>query len=95
VFIPAILALYLQGNVYGALGLLISAIAIIVLVDNILSPYFFSQGLEVSAVFVLLAMLGGIIFLGPLGFVLGPLILSMFLALIHIYSKVGAKDDST
>lgn len=86
VFIPAVAYLYFEGNVIGAIGLALFGCAVIALVDNMLTPYFFGRGLAVPSIFVLFSILGGIIFFGPLGFILGPLVLSVFLSAFHIYS---------
>ncbi len=92
-FVGAIVYLYLQGNVLSALGLAVLGSGIVLLVDNILTSYFFGKGLEVSSLFVLFSILGGIIFFGPLGFILGPLVLSVFLSVIHVYS--GAEREKS
>jgi len=84
-FIPAVAYLYLQGNILAAIGLALFGIALIILVDNILTAYFFGKGFSVSPIFVLFSILGGIIFLGPLGFILGPLALSVFLSVARVY----------
>lgn len=87
-FIPAVAYLYLAGNIPFAFGLAIFGIATIVLADNILTSYFFGKGLAVSPIFVLFSILGGILFFGPLGFILGPLVLSVFLSVIRAYGLV-------
>ncbi len=84
-FVPAVLYLYLGGNVLGALGMTLAGIIVIVLVDNVLTSYFFGKGSPVSPIFVLFSILGGILFFGPLGFILGPLGLSVFLSVVHVY----------
>ncbi|NNM84107.1 AI-2E family transporter [Candidatus Parcubacteria bacterium] len=84
-FIPAIAYLYLQGNAISAIGLALFGIAVIILIDDILTSYFFGKGLAVSPLFVLFSILGGIVFFGPLGFILGPLVLSIFLSVVHVY----------
>lgn len=84
-FIPAIAYLYLQGNTISAIGLALFGVAVIILVDDILTSYFFGEGLAVSPLFVLFSILGGIVFFGPLGFILGPLVLSIFLSVVHVY----------
>ncbi len=86
VFVPATLYLYLAGNVIGAIGVAISGILVIILIDNLLTPYFFGKGLEVPQLFVLFSLLGGVLFFGPVGFILGPLVLSVFVSLLKIYS---------
>jgi len=84
-FIPAIAYLYLAGNGFGAILLSVYGIATVILADNILTAYFFGRGIEVSPIFVLFSILGGIIFFGPLGFILGPLVLSVFVSVIRVY----------
>ncbi|MCX6786740.1 MAG: AI-2E family transporter [Candidatus Kaiserbacteria bacterium] len=82
-FIPAVVYLYLQGNIFATVGLAAFGIATIILVDNILSPYFFGKGLAIAPIFVLFSILGGIVFFGPLGFIIGPLVLSVFLSVVR------------
>jgi predicted PurR-regulated permease PerM len=90
VFALAVSYLYLAGHVAAAVGLASLGMIVIVLVDNILTAYFFGKGLEdIPSVFVLFSILGGVIFFGPLGFVFGPLVLAIFLSLLHIYSKAA------
>lgn len=84
-FIPAVAYAYLQGDVLAAIGLALSGIAIVILVDNILTAYFFGKGFSVPSIFVLFSILGGVVFFGPLGFVLGPLVLSVFLSVARVY----------
>jgi predicted PurR-regulated permease PerM len=90
-FIPAIAYLYFEGSLGSAAGLAIFGVCVIMVTDNILTPYFFGKGLQVPPMFVLFAILGGILFFGPLGFILGPLVLSVFLSVIHMYSVLVKK----
>ncbi len=90
VFVPAVAYLYLEGNMLGAFGLALFGIAVVALLDNMLMPYFFGRGIAVPPVFVLFSILGGIIFFGPLGFILGPLVLTVFLSVFHIYSTMAS-----
>ncbi|NCQ16406.1 AI-2E family transporter, partial [Candidatus Falkowbacteria bacterium] len=39
---------------------------------------------------VLFSVLGGIVFFGPIGFVLGPIVLSLLFALLDIYSLISS-----
>lgn len=84
-FIVAVAYLYLQGDVLSTIGLALFGVATVILVDNILTSYFFGKGLEVSPIFVLFSILGGILLFGPIGFVLGPLVLSVFVSIIRVY----------
>jgi predicted PurR-regulated permease PerM len=91
VFIPAIAYLFLQGHILLAAGLTIFAAVALMLLDNVLTPYYFSKGLEAPQIIILFSILGGILFFGPLGFIFGPLALSVFLSILHVYSGVAAR----
>jgi len=86
VFIPAIAYLYVTGQIGFAIGLTLLGIFIAIFTDNFLTSYFFGKGLEeMPEIFVLFSIIGGILFFGPLGFILGPLVLSLFISMLHIY----------
>lgn len=82
---PAVLFLFFTGNIFGATGLAIWSIVLVGLIDNFLLPYFYSRGDHVHPLLILFTVLGGLAVLGPLGFLLGPIVLSAFLALVQIY----------
>jgi predicted PurR-regulated permease PerM len=87
VSVPAIIFLFLNGMQIEALGLLLWSAAIVGTIDNFLSPYVISKGTEIPPLFVLFSILGGISLMGPLGILLGPLILSLLYSLVSIYRK--------
>jgi predicted PurR-regulated permease PerM len=88
VTVPAILYLVLHGNFVFAFGLLVWSFFAIGLIDNLLAPYLIQRGLRVHSFLILLSVFGGIILLGPIGFLIGPLILSIFISLLDIYSSL-------
>lgn len=90
-FAGAVVYLFVGGNSWAALGLALVGVVVVILVDNILTSYFFGKGLEVSPIFVLFSILGGVIFFGPFGFILGPLVLSVFLSVIRAYESMEHK----
>ena len=85
--VPSVAYLFFKGTVIYAIGLAVFGFIVIVIVDNLMTTHFFGKGLEVSSLFVLLSIIGGIVFLGPLGFILGPLILSVFLSMLSSYNQ--------
>lgn len=87
VTVPAILFLYFTGMHIQALGLLIWSIVLVGLVDNALAPYVISKNTEIPSLFILFSILGGISLLGPIGVLIGPLVLSLLYSLISIYKK--------
>ncbi len=85
VLLPAVLYLFFVSTPFAALGLLIWSVLVVGLIDNILRPYFYSRGIKIHPILILLSVLGGISVFGPLGFVFGPLILSLFFTLLETH----------
>ena len=62
------------------------------LVDNILMPYLYSRGASIHPLVILFAVLGGLATFGPLGFLIGPIVVSLFIAVFDI-DTVGVEVD--
>ncbi len=86
IFIPAVIYLGIFGNTFGAIGLTIWGVIVVGGVDNIVRPYLIGSGTSLHPLPVLLSVLGGITFFGPVGIFLGPLSIALFFALLSIYS---------
>jgi predicted PurR-regulated permease PerM len=87
VSIPAILLLFFSGMQLQAFGLFLWSMLLVGTIDNILAPYVISKDTKIPSLFILFAILGGVSLLGPLGIVIGPLVLSLLYSLIVIYKK--------
>jgi len=87
VSVPAILFLYFTGMHWQALGMLIWAVVSVGSIDNLLTPYFISNKTDISSLFTLFSILGGVVLMGPVGIFIGPLILSMLFGIVSIYKK--------
>ncbi len=85
VVIPVVLYLAIIGSNAAAFGLLLWGALLVGLIDNILAPILYSKGIAVHPLFVFFSVLGGIAFFGSFGILFGPIILSAFIALLHIY----------
>jgi predicted PurR-regulated permease PerM len=88
VLIPAVGYLLFVGNMAGAIGLTIWGIVIVGLVDNFLAPNLINRGIKIHPMLILISVLGGILLFGPIGFLLGPLVLALFFALLDIYPLI-------
>jgi predicted PurR-regulated permease PerM len=53
--------------------------------DNILTPYIIGQKLNIPPFLILFSVLGGISLLGPVGFLIGPIVVSLLYTLVDIY----------
>lgn len=92
VLYPAAAIQALQGNYGQAIGILVVTIVVIVNVDNLLRPRLVGQETGMHDLMVFFSTLGGIALFGPTGFILGPMVAALFLALLDIYSE-EFKDD--
>ena len=84
--VPAILYLAAIGQYLPALGLLIWSLTLVHVVDGIVGPFLVGRKAIIHPFFIFLSVIGGLSFFGPIGFILGPIILSLGLALLDIYS---------
>jgi predicted PurR-regulated permease PerM len=86
VAIPSIIFLLAIGAVPQALGLFVWwSVGAVGIVDNVISPKLVGKGMHVHPLLVLLAITGGILFFGIAGVLLGPLVISLLLALVSVY----------
>lgn len=90
--VPAVIYLFFSGQVVNATGLLIWSILIVGLVDNLIGPYLLSRGNNLHPYIILLSVLGGISVFGPIGFIIGPVTVTLFLVLLEIYSQYIIKE---
>jgi len=88
VVIPAVIFLFLRGDNFAALGLLIWGMAVVGLIDNFLGPKLVGRGTQLHPLIIFLSVFGGIGFFGPLGFLLGPLTLSFLFVLLDVYANL-------
>ncbi len=86
VFIPAVGYLLVTGAYLKAFGVFIWAALAVGLIDNLLGPYLMSRGNSLHPFMILLAVLGGISLFGPIGFIVGPVIMSLFMVLLELYT---------
>lgn len=87
VTIPAVIYLFATGQVVQAVGLFIWSAFIVGLVDNFVGPYLIGRGNNMHPFIILIAVLGGLLLFGPIGFVVGPVIVTLFLVLLEIYNQ--------
>lgn len=89
VILPAILYLFFSGKTFFAVGLLLWGLTAVGLVDNFLGPKLVGRGMQLHPLIILLSVLGGIGFFGPIGFLLGPFVLSLLFALLEVYFAIN------
>lgn len=87
VLIPGVLYLFFASTSLHAFGLLIWGMIAVGLIDNYLGPLLVTRGVHVHPFLILLSVMGGLVFFGPIGFIAGPLIVALLFALLEIYKS--------
>lgn len=87
VSVPAIAFLFLTGETWSAFGLILWAMLLVGMVDNLLSPLVVGNRVNIPPLFILFAVLGGIALLGPVGLLVGPIAVSLLHTLLTIYKS--------
>lgn len=85
--IPAVLYLLVTGHSGAAVGLAVWGALAVGLVDNFIGPRIIGGNVKVHPLLVLLSVLGGVAFFGFIGFLLGPILMAVFVAMIDMYRK--------
>jgi predicted PurR-regulated permease PerM len=95
VTIPAGLYAIANGDLVGGLGMAIWGGVIAGSIDNLIRPKLIEkEGMDIHPFLIFLSVMGGLVFFGPMGFLFGPLVLGLLIALLNIYPsfvKSGTK----
>jgi predicted PurR-regulated permease PerM len=84
---PAIIYLFATGSTVSGVGLLLWSVVIVGLIDNIVGPYLIGRKNNMHPFVILISVLGGIALFGPIGFIVGPVIVTLFIVLLEIYNQ--------
>jgi predicted PurR-regulated permease PerM len=85
VWAPVGIAMILAGQINQGIIILLVGALIISMIDNFIKPALVGRDTQMHPLLILFATLGGITFFGIIGFIIGPIILSLFIALWDIY----------
>ena len=90
VWLPVALVFLLQGDLWQGLGLIAYGVLVIGMIDNLLRPMLVGKDTRMPDYLVMVSTLGGMAVFGINGFVLGPAIAAMFIAVWHLYGTQRA-----
>ena len=93
---PAAAYLFFQGLYLKSIILVIVGIFGISMADNILRPIIVKGKMKMPVIAIFFSILGGIKLFGFIGFIMGPLVLALFISVIEIFryteeERAGAK----
>lgn len=81
---PASVYLLAKGFILKGIILALVGALIISLIDNILKPVIIKGKVNLPLIFIFLSVLGGIKVFGLIGFIIGPLVFSLFVSFLEI-----------
>jgi predicted PurR-regulated permease PerM len=87
VTVPASIYLFLQGETVRGVILLVWALGVVGMVDNILKPLVIGNRLGVPVLFLFFGIFGGLALFGAVGIILGPALFALLRALLDLYSE--------
>jgi predicted PurR-regulated permease PerM len=85
IWIPGAVYLAFTSSFWLAVGLALWGTLIVSGADNVLRPFLLKGSANLHPLLTFLSVLGGIIYFGFLGFILGPVLLSFLMTLFEIY----------
>lgn len=84
IWLPVLIYLFVTNNIFSAIG--VGVFGLIAFgIDNIIRPILVSKRTRMHPLLILIGMVGGLLFFGILGFILGPLIIAYILIILEIY----------
>lgn len=86
VWFPAAMILLFMGQIWQGVAMLAFGIGVVSTIDNVLRPKLVGRDTQMHPLMIFFATLGGIAFFGFPGFIIGPIVASLFLSLIDIYA---------
>ncbi|MEA2007259.1 MAG: AI-2E family transporter [Patescibacteria group bacterium] len=85
VWLPVGIVMILIGSVWQGVAIFLIGGLVVSNVDNLLRPKLIGNETSLHPLWVFLSTLGGIAMFGVAGFLLGPVIIVLFMTLLHIY----------
>ncbi|MFH1822526.1 MAG: AI-2E family transporter [Patescibacteria group bacterium] len=85
VWLPAGVYLLFIGKIWQGIFLLLWGGAIVSTIDNVIRAYIIKGKAQVHPIFIILSIFGGIALFGFWGVIIGPLIISLAITVMHIY----------
>ncbi|MEX0899501.1 MAG: AI-2E family transporter [Gammaproteobacteria bacterium] len=95
VWLPAAIYLLVTGSIWQGVVLITFGVLVIGLVDNLLRPKLVGKSTRMPDYVVLISTLGGIAVFGLNGFVIGPTIAALFIAVWDIFTRSRASFNPT
>ncbi|MCW7538131.1 AI-2E family transporter [Aquabacterium sp. A7-Y] len=95
VWLPVAIYFLATGAVWQGVALIVYGVIVIGLVDNVLRPVLVGKDTKMPDYVVMITTLGGMVIFGINGFVIGPVIAAMFIAVWDIFVTDGSVQQAS
>lgn len=85
VWLPIGITMLLLGHLWQGVAILIVGSLLISTIDNLLRPQLVGKDIQIHPLIIFFSTLGGIFVFGVSGIIIGPILASLYLAIISIY----------
>jgi predicted PurR-regulated permease PerM len=95
IYIPLTIYMIVSGNIGSGILFLIISIIFISGIDNVLRPFFLRDRIHLHPLIIFFAILGGLFVFGFNGFILGPVLVILFLTVLDLFlteHKIGQQE---
>lgn len=89
IWAPAAVYLFATGQTGMGVFMIIWGVAVISSIDNIVKPMVIGKSSALHPLLAFIGVLGGLTAFGIMGFLMGPLVLSLFAAVFNLFAETG------
>jgi len=94
VWVPGVVYLLASGHVVAGVLLGVFCAVVVGSVDNLLRPRLIGRDVKMHPLLILFGTLGGVVFFGVVGFIVGPVLAALFVTIWDIYGVVFSETVS-
>ncbi len=87
VWVPAAIIMIIMGHLWEGIIILAFGTLVISMVDHFLRPLLLGKDVEMHPLTIFLSTVGGIMLFGISGFVIGPIVASLFISILEMYEQ--------
>jgi predicted PurR-regulated permease PerM len=87
VLVPAGIIQVVLGHTWHGVGIILLGVVAVSIIDNFIRPRVVGRDAKLHDLLVFFSTIGGIGVFGPMGFIVGPVIAALFMAVVEIYGS--------
>jgi len=93
VYIPLSISLMMQGKAVEGIVLLAFCLIVVSNIDNVLRPFLIGAKTNLHPIAIFFSLLGGVLLFGPVGIMVGPMFLTIGLAVCEVLAELNAQKE--